>query len=188
MKARFTIKQIIKQSAPVLIGVTLFSVITGRNLENSAELVTHHVPVLLVALPAFINIAGDLADVFCSRLSSELYRGNLDSNFRPLRLFLADLIGVLLVGITSFIFVAIFANIITDIIFGKIVSYLYLILIMVTAGVTATFVMMLVGAFLSRWAYLKGLDPDSIIAPITTTGGDMVGTTLLLFLASWILI
>ena len=187
MKARFTIWQIIKQSAPVLAGVTIFSIITGRNLEGAADLVTHQFPVLLVALPAFINIAGDLADVFCSKLSSELYRGNLDSNFRPYRIFISDLIGVLLVGLTSFVFVSFFSNIVTALIFKKMVSFIDLLVIMVLAGIIATLTMMLVGAFLSRWAYLKGLDPDSIIAPITTTGGDMVGTTLLLILANWIL-
>ncbi len=187
MTVRQTTKEIILQSLPVIVGVLVFSVITGNRLEESAELVTKEVPVLLVLLPAFINISGDLADVFSSRLTSELYRGRLDKNFRPFKIYLTDLFSILAVSLSAFVFAAFIGNLVTGYLFHKTSPWGRLIFVVLFAGLIATTLMSLIATLIVRWSYLRGIDADSVTSPINTTGGDMIGTTLLLFLAQLLL-
>ncbi len=90
---------------------------------------------------------------------------------------------VLLIAFPAFIN-GIAANILAGLIFQKVSSWIPTLIIIIVAGETATFAMSLVGTIIIRIGYYRGLDPDTITSPVCTTGGDLVGTFMLLFLAN----
>lgn len=187
MKSRFTILQIFKQSAPVLLAMVFLSVTTGSRLNSEFNTIILENPVLLIALPAFINIAGDLASVFSSRLTSMIYAGRISTKFTPIPLYVLNLIAILSVCLTAFALVGVAANILAGLIFHKISSWIPTMVTIIVAGETATLAMSLVGTIIIRIGYSRGLDPDAITSPVCTTGGDLVGTFMLLFLANLLL-
>lgn len=184
MKSRFTIWQLVKQTAPVLMAMVLLSIFTGSNLNQEFTFIINKNPVLLIALPAFINIAGDLAGVFASRLTSMVYAGRLSARFKPGSLYMLNLISILTVCLTAFTLVGVAANILAGILFHKSSQWLPTMIIIVVAGLVATTVMSLVATGIIAISYANKLDPDSITPPVCTTGGDLVGTFLLLFLSN----
>ena len=183
MKSRFSIWQIFKQSAPVLMSMVLLSITTGTRLNDAFTFIVNKNPVLLIALPAFINVAGDLAGVFASRLTSMIYAGRLSSTFRPYSLYLLNLATILTVCLTAFTLVGIVGNILAGILFHNSSPWIPTMFTIIVAGETATLVMSLVATLIIRLSYSRGLDPDAITPPVSTTGGDLVGTFMLLFLA-----
>ena len=187
MKSRFTVWQIIKQSAPVLMSMVFLSILTGSKLNTEFDFIIHKNPVLLIALPAFINIDGDLADVFASRLTSMIYSGRLSKKLAPVSLYGENFIAILSVSLTAFVLVGLVGNTLAGLLFQNSSDWVPTLLTILLAGLLATFVMSLVATLIIRVSYAKGLDPDSITPPICTTGGDLVGTFLLLFLANMFL-
>ena len=188
MKSRFTILQIFKQSAPVLMSMVFLSIITGSKLNAEFDFIINKNPVLLIALPAFINISGDLADVFASRLTSMIYSGRISSKFAPLALYFENFLAILSISLTAFVLVALAGNTLADVLFQKSSEWISTMITILLAGILATFIMSLIATIIIRICYAKGLDPDSITPPICTTGGDLVGTFLLLFLANIFLV
>ena len=188
MQARFTVWQIVRQSLPIIYGVMIISMLTGTGFDHAVSTVFSSAPVIVIILPAFINIAGDLSDVFASRLSTALYRGDLNYNFRPLPIFLANIAGVLTVSLISFSATALAGNLVAELLFHNATPWLLTFIVVVTAGFLATLTVSLFGSVLVRYAIKHEKDPDSVISPITTTGGDFVATTLLLVLTQWLLL
>ena len=183
MKSRFTVLQIFKQSAPVLMSMVLISITTGSRLNDAFNFITIKNPVLLIALPAFVNVAGDLAGVFASRLTSMIYAGRLSSTFRPYSLYLLNLFTILSVCFTAFTLVGVVGNILAGVLFHNSSPWIPTMFVIIVAGETATLLMSLIATVIIRISYSKNLDPDSITPPVSTTGGDLVGTFTLLFLA-----
>jgi mgtE-like transporter len=132
-------------------------------------------------VPAFIDITGDLAGVVGARVTSHLYTGELDEGFRPYRLLLANLVAILLVSTTAYAFLGVCVIGITiglTPVLGPIFpafGFPQLFLAILAAGVFATAVTSVIGLFAARLVYRSGRDPDSIIPPLTTTVGDLLG-------------
>ena len=161
----------------------LFSILTGTTFHKGLNSIIKDVPVIIIILPAFINLTGDLSDVFAARLTSYMYKGEIDYNFKPYGLFLVNYLAILSVAVTAFLFAAIAGNLLAGIIFHKIVNWFTLIVIVFSAGFLSTGIMSFIAALLVRFTLKHGIDPDSTISPITTTGGDFLGTTLLMLFA-----
>ena len=187
MKSRFTIWQLVKQTAPVLMSMVLISIFTGSKLNEQFTFIINKNPVLLIVLPAFINIAGDLAGVFASRLTSMIYAGRITARLTPYPLYLVNLLAILGVSLTAFILVGVTGNLLAGLLFQKADPWILTMITILTAGLTATLTMSIVATMIIRLSYTRGLDPDSITPPVCTTGGDLVGTFTLLFLAQLLL-
>ena len=187
MKSRFTIVQIFKQSAPVLLAMVFLSLTTGSRLNQEFDSIIYQNPILLIALPAFINVAGDLATVFASRLTTLIYSGKISAKFTPLSLYLANLLAVLSVCLTAFTLVGLVGNVLANILFHKSSPWIPTMITIICSGLAATLLMSLIATIIIRISYSRGLDPDAITPPICTTGGDLVGTFILLFLANMLL-
>lgn len=184
---RLTTKQIVRQSAPVICGVLFISLITGSRLDAAFDLIIIDHPVLLILIPAYINITGDMSDVLSSRLSSYLYKGELDTSFRPFRLFVVNFISMIAIALTGFLLAAIFGNLVAGFIFHKSSPWGPLLLTVGLSGFLASSFISLMMSVVLRFIYVRGLDPDSIIPSISTSTGDLTGTLLLLFFASRLL-
>ncbi len=161
-----------------------FSSISGGALEHSTELILKKIPILLLVIPAFINVSGDLADVFCARTSSKLYSGELDTRFRPFNTYILDLLAIMLVSFIAFTSLSLLSLLLNVLIFKINFNFLIFYFVVVASGTFTTFIVGVGGSFLTLGLFKRGADIDSIIPPITTTIGDMIGTVTLMFLAN----
>ncbi len=188
----YTVRKILQESLPILIIVLIFALIAGGFLDTFLDDLLPTYPFILLIVPAFIDITGDLSGVVGARVTSHLYKGELNDQFRPYRLLSANLVGVLLVSFTAYAFLG-FMIFGFSFVFPGFFPYPQLrfpfIAGIVLAGVTATACTSFIGLLAARTVYRSGRDPDSVIPPITTTVGDLLGilfvTVTLLFLAAF---
>ena len=176
-----TVRKILMESLPVLAIVLVFALAAGQFLDQTLEGLKLIFPLILLMVPAFIDITGDLAGVVGARVTSHLYTGELDEAFRPYRLLLTNLIAIFLVSTTAYAFLGVCVIAITiglTPVLGPIfpaAGFPQLFFAILAAGVLATVATSVIGLFAARLVYRSGRDPDSIIPPLTTTVGDLLG-------------
>ncbi len=176
-----TVRKILTESLPVLAVVLVFALAAGQFLDQTLDGLKLIFPLILLMVPAFIDITGDLAGVVGARVTSHLYTGELDEGFRPFRLLFANLAAILLISATAYAFLGVCVIAITigvTPVLGSIfpaIAFPLLFLAILTAGVLATAFTSFIGLFAARLVYRSGRDPDSIIPPLTTTVGDLLG-------------
>ncbi len=184
----YTVRKIVLESLPILLVVLIFALIAGQILDTQLAVIFPIFPFVLLIMPAFIDITGDLAGVVGARVTSHLYTGELDERFRPYSLILANFVAILLVAFTAYVFLAICViglNYgILPILFAMPTSsspaYIVPIFFAILgAGVLATACTSLIGLLGARVVYQSGRDPDSIIPPLTTTIGDLLGILII---------
>ncbi|MFW9986009.1 MAG: magnesium transporter [Candidatus Odinarchaeota archaeon] len=176
-----TVRKIILESLPILVIVLVFALAAGQFLDSTLEGLKLIFPLILLMVPAFIDVTGDLAGVVGARVTSHLYTGELDRGFRPYRLLFTNLLAILLVSASAYAFLGVCVIAITiwlSPIIGTIfppTGFPLLFLAICGAGVMATACTSIIGLFSARMVYRSGRDPDSIIPPLTTTVGDLLG-------------
>jgi mgtE-like transporter len=177
-----TVRKILTESLPVLVVVLIFALAAGQFLDSTVEGLRLIFPLILLMVPAFIDITGDLAGVVGARVTSHLYTGELDKGFHPYRLLFSNLLAILFVSATAYAFlgicvigITIFLQTFAGIPVFQPLGFPYLFIAIVSAGVLATLVTSVFGLFAARLVYRSGRDPDSIIPPLTTTVGDLLG-------------
>ncbi|MFX1541089.1 MAG: magnesium transporter [Promethearchaeota archaeon] len=176
-----TVRKIILESLPILVIVLVFALAAGQFLDSTLEGLKLIFPLILLMVPAFIDVTGDLAGVVGARVTSHLYTGELDRGFRPYRLLFTNLLAILLVSASAYAFLGVCVIAITiwlSPIIGTIfppTGFPLLFLAICGAGVLATACTSIIGLFSARMVYRSGRDPDSIIPPLTTTVGDLLG-------------
>ncbi len=178
---------IIKETFPILVGVMLFNVITGLYLEQTAELVFVTYPFLIIGIPALVNIAGDMADVFLARITSALFTGRIKIGFKPYLLSLTNFIGTYAVACSGYVFLSLILYFLNEIILHVSITMFQMLIVFILAGSIAFSFSSMIGLIIAHIVFLKGLNPDNFTPPITTSLGDVVGTVSLLMLVNVLL-
>ncbi len=135
-------------------------------------------PGMLILLPGFLEMRGNISGTLASRLSSGLFlkvikpnkrntklvRGNIFASF-ALAIFVSLLLGVIAFAFNYFVFHTI---------------YVKLILIPLIAGAIANTVEVAIVLFATFYLFKKGHDPNNIMGPVITTTGDITSVAALL--------
>ncbi|MFX1474968.1 MAG: magnesium transporter [Promethearchaeota archaeon] len=177
MSSTYNARKILIESLPILAVVLVLALLTGTLLNSQLTHIVPYFPFILLIIPAFINVSGDLAGVVGARVTSHLFTGQLDKNFRPFRLLASNLVGVVLVALTAYAFLALCVIGISYLLLHTLLPQYILpfFFAILGAGVLATVCTSLLGLLGARIVYRSGRDPDSIIPPLTTTVGDLLG-------------
>lgn len=136
------------------------------------------IPGMLILLPGFLEMRGNISGSFASRLSSGLFlkvikpdkvntkiiKGNLAASF------LQVIIVSLALGLIAFLFNLLALDIITP----------RIILIPVIAAIIANIVEIPLTLFTTFYLFKKGHDPNNIMGPFVTSTGDVTSTVALL--------
>lgn len=179
-------KRIIKEAMPILMICIIGEVAAGIILFNLEKFLSV-LPGIVILIPIVMGTRGNILGIFASRLTSALHLGTIKPVFfrnKPLAenafaaLFLSVFIAILS-GIaahyTSFLFGFKSAGILNFVLIVLIASFLSdLTLIFISTGI----------AFIS---FIKGIDPDNILLPATTTISDFLSCFFLVLAAKIVL-
>ncbi len=170
----YTVRRITRESLPVLSSLIPFAIFAGVFLHARLEILTG-LPVLLVLVPPFIDLIGDVTGVFSARMTTALHLGTIEPTAKS-TLKIAKEVGLIYgAGIFVFSFLAALAYGIA-LAFGWSVLPLHeLVLIVVAAGALSTGVLLVVAIVSAFGVFRYGWDPDNVVAPILTTMGDFIG-------------
>ncbi|MHA2098196.1 MAG: magnesium transporter, partial [Candidatus Kariarchaeaceae archaeon] len=152
MSTRYTVEGIVKQSLPVLYGVTLLSMFTGASFEHIFTNFFSIIPAIIIVLPAFIHLSGDISDVFSARLSTMLYKGDINYNFKPFRLYFLNCAAIGSVACTGFVFISIAGNIVSLVVFDQNEPWLKFIFVILFAGILSVMILIMIASVLTRYA------------------------------------
>lgn len=136
------------------------------------------IPGMLLSLPAFLDMRGNISGSLSSRLSSGLFLGVIkptDIDTRIIRgnfnaSFLLTSIVCLFLGLLSFLFNQ----------FVLQVFYPQIIWIFLLAGLIANMVQIPITIILTFYFFKRGHDPNNIIGPFVTSSGDVISIVSLL--------
>ena len=178
-----TTQKIVMESLPILVIVLILAILTGTLLDSQLAKILPFFPFVLLIIPAFIDITGDLSGVVGARTTSYLYTGELNRSFQPYQLLLTNLIAILLVAASAYAFlglcvIGISYFFLHTLLPQYVIPFFFAIL---GAGVSATGLTSLFGLLSARIVYRYGVDLDNIIPPITTTIGDLLGIFFVTF-------
>lgn len=186
MTSQIHSKEILKESIPVLMFCAAISVFSGLSLSRNEEILKF-LPGILLIVPAFMSINGNISSIITSRLSSALHMGLIKPNFRRTHLLMKNFYSMLIISFITFPilgFVAGFFNIIFS---GSDLGLIFFPLITLLSGMITISSLMFLSIFVSYMTYRKGLDPDNVVVPFLTTVGDFIGITVLLLVTALVI-
>ena len=180
------IRNIVRQSTPVLFVCSILGTLAGGILNGSITTLLKS-QTLLTLVPLFSGESGGLVSVLSARLSSGLHSGLIEAELKPGKVTLENFSIVLFLSLIMFPVIGFLAEASTTVLGNAGVNYLNAILISLIAGMIVVGVMLLIVFYISTISYRKGLDPDNIVIPLSTSLTDSISTLVLVVVSLIIL-
>ncbi len=175
------LKRIIKHSTPTLFLSSIFGTTAGTILNGSFSTILSN-PSILALVPLFSGESGDLVSILGARLSSGLHIGSIESSLRPTEGALRNFGIIIILAIIIYPLIGIMAHFGALAIGIESVGLDKMALISTSAGLLLTPFMLLIAFYLSTISYRRGLDPDNIVIPLSTSITDPVANTFLVLM------
>ena len=168
----YSAKRIMRQSIPILVVALFISIGSGLMLESQEEKLLL-LPYLALLIPPFINMGGDTASILGTRLSTAMHLGTVKP-YKINRILVENIVATIILGVSAFTFLG-FAAYGLSMLIAVEVALGSILLISVVAGTMATLIMIAIGVISTIVSYSRGVDPDNVVMPLLSTGGDIVG-------------
>lgn len=178
------VKDILRESLPILLLTTLGGVIAGLALEYT-KIALQEIPGLLILLPAILGMRGNISGALGSRLGSALHLGLISPEIKWNKTLHENTLASLILNILMSFFlgiIAYFFYVLSG--FGSDASIIQLTAIALIAGTLAGVILTGMTIILAIVTYGHGLDPDNILMPLLSTIGDIITVICLLLAVS----
>jgi mgtE-like transporter len=140
------------------------------------------IPGILILMPGFLEMRGNIAGSLAARLSTSLHlkllNGKKGSRIKTSNVWAAFLLGILVSAFLGFV------AYVGTLLFFKI-NYPKIMIVALAAGIVSNLIMIPITTKTTIWLYRHGHDPDNIMGPYITTLGDIVSVASLL-LGIWL--
>lgn len=136
------------------------------------------IPGMLILIPGFLEMRGNISGAFASRLSSGLFLGVIKPNKFWTKLIRGNLLASFFLAILTSLALGVVAFIFNAIVF-HVFTY-NIILLPLIAGVIANAVEIPLTLFVTFYLFKKGHDPNNIMGPFVTSTGDITSIVSLL--------
>ncbi|UCD03230.1 MAG: magnesium transporter [Candidatus Aenigmatarchaeota archaeon] len=176
-------KEVIEESLPILSIAAAISILSGVFLGKNEELL-RALPGILIIVPSFMSVNGNISSVVSSRLSSALHMGLVKPHFRRSKVLGQTIHSMLIVSVIAFLVLGIAAAAVNILFGAETGTFMIFPIITLTAGLITVLILMFGSIFTSYLVYRHGIDPDNVVVPILTTAGDFVGITMLLLITA----
>jgi mgtE-like transporter len=171
---RDLLRQVVRESLPVLIAAGTIDVVAGLTIEKRLESFLAF-PALLVLVPPFLEDSGALGGILSSRLASKLHLGVIDPVAVPQHRARADFVLTFLFAVPVFVLVAVSSDVAASVSGLAGPGTLQMIAISLIGGFVATVFAVLVAYYGAIATFRLGLDPDNHGIPLVTSSMDLLG-------------
>ena len=176
--------KIMKDMLPILLFLAFFSIFSGYFLDSGKSMRVF--ASLLIVVPPFINMGGDIASIVGARITSALHLGRIRS-IRDGNIVYYNILSAIIISIVSFFILGLFAEFLLIILFNDGIGFVNFALITLLAGVSTTTILSFFVVIIAFLSYRYGIDPDDTSIPIITTLGDIVGVINLIMFTKLII-
>ena len=176
------IKKIMVQSTPILILSSCIGIFAGGFLNNSTDSLFKN-PAVLALIPLFSGENGSMLSILAARLSSGLHSGLIEPVLKPQKNTLYNFAVIFVFGLIIFPFISLLSEF--SLSFGGLTSIglFNTLAIIIISGFIVISIMTLVIFYISSFSVRKGLDPDNIVIPISTSLTDLISTVVFISIA-----
>ncbi len=136
------------------------------------------IPGLLIFLPGFLEMRGNISGSLSSRLSSGLFLGALKPKIEHNRILRGNVIASFLLAIIASLVLGVVAYLVSLFVFG--INSYSIIIVSLVAGVLSNLIEIPLTVIATFWFFRKGHDPNNVMGPYTATIGDIVSIFSLL--------
>lgn len=136
------------------------------------------VPSLLILLPGFLEMRGNISGTLSARLTAGLYVGAMKNTSKRRRIIQGNLVASAVLVVILSLFLGVISYLISFAFFG--INNTNIILIALAAGLLSNLMEIPITVLTTLWLFKKGHDPSNIMGPYITTVGDIVSIISLL--------
>lgn len=136
------------------------------------------IPGMLILLPGFLEMRGNISGSFSSRLSSGLFLGVIKPNKTTIKLLKGNIVASFLLAIVVSLALGLLAFLFNYFVFGVILYKI--ITLALIAGIIANAIEIPLAMFATFYLFKKGHDPNNIMVPFITSTGDITSIVALL--------
>ncbi len=136
------------------------------------------IPGMLILIPGFLEMRGNISGTFASRISSGLFLGVVKPEYHETKLVKGNMLAAFLLGIIVSAFLGLIAFAFTYATMGVLAPRI--ILLPMIAAVLTDFIEIPLTWFATIWLFRKGHDPNNIMGPFLTSTGDISSIVALL--------
>lgn len=137
------------------------------------------IPGMLILLPGFLEMRGNISGSLASRLSSGLFLRFVKPTIKPTRLIKGNVIASFFLVIFVSFSLGLIAFIFNYLILR--VTFFPIIIIPLIAGIFANIIEIPITIFATFYIFKKGHDPNNFMGPFVTSTGDIISILSLLF-------
>ncbi|MCS7139288.1 MAG: magnesium transporter [Candidatus Nezhaarchaeota archaeon] len=131
-------------------------------------------PGMLIMVPAFLEMRGNIGGTLASRLGTALHMGIMEPRLKLSQDLIQNIVGTFILNIIMSLFIGILAHFMCLIFSFKSAGLLALTLIALIAGMISNIIITAVTIIATIKIYQRGLDPDIVMGTFITTLGDVV--------------
>ncbi len=136
------------------------------------------IPGILILLPGFLEMRGNISGSFASRLSSGLFLGVIKPNKTTIKLLKGNFIASFLLAIVVSLALGLLAFLFNYFVFGVVIYKI--ITLALISGIIANAIEIPLTMFATFYLFKKGHDPNNIMVPFVTSTGDITSIVALL--------
>lgn len=136
------------------------------------------IPGMIILLPGFLEMRGNISSTFAARLSSGLFLGVIKTNEIKSSIIRGNIIASFILAFVVSFFLGLLACFFTYA-FYKIIYYKIIFLALI-AGVLANAIEIILTLFATLYFFKKGHDPNNIMGPFVTSTGDITSVCTLI--------
>lgn len=135
-------------------------------------------PALLILLPGFLELQGNIFGSLAARLSIALHLGKIKPKLNHNRIFLSNILATIFLTIIVSSILGVVAYFLTKLIFG--IDSINIIFIAILAMFLSLILELPLTILAIFWLFKKGLEPDDIMGPYVTTMADIISLITIL--------
>ena len=178
----YKVKDILRESLPLLTICILLEILVGQMLEGSMKDFSD-MPILLAVIPVVNGVGGNIGSVLGSRLTSGMHLGSMRASFSDKKL-MKNVGYSLLMGVVAY---SVLCTALWSLHFmlgtrDMGIGFLQLAVIMIGAGMMMVASLSVIAVVSASQSFKRGVDPDNVVTPSVTTSGDMLGILFLLLM------
>jgi mgtE-like transporter len=136
------------------------------------------VPGMLILIPGFLEMRGNISGTFAARLSSGLFLGIIKPTRRHTKLIKGNLIASFFLAIITSVALGLIAFAFNRLVFG--IYTPKIILVPIFAGILANAIEIPMTMSATFFLFKRGHDPNNIMGPFVTSTGDVTSVMALL--------
>jgi|YelNatPaOPRAMG01_1025707.scaffolds.fasta_scaffold06796_4 mgtE-like transporter len=142
------------------------------------------IPVILILIPPFNDMAGDFGCIVGARLATALHLGIIRPRIEKNTYLARNIAAVIIIAMVSSIYLSMLVYAIGGIIGLELISPLSIVIAVFLSSILLALIIIAVGVIVSFISYIYNWDPDNTTIPILTAIGDFTGVITLIYISS----